>query len=336
MQTVRFEQCGLPADVLTVTEQPVPSPVRGEVRVRMLASPINPSDLMFIQGMYGQRPALPATPGFEGVGIVETSGGGLLGKLMAGKRVAVLNRSGGNWAEQVVLPAKQVVPLSGGLPDEQAATFFVNPMSAVVMTEQIHRIRRGEWLLQSAAGSSLGRMIIRLGRATGFRTVNVVRRTEQVGELKLLGADAVLVFDATTDDPDSLVEQVRRQTGGVRCAIDPVGGIVGSVLARCLGDQGRLLVYGSLTPEPLHLLPRTLIGSRSAVEGFWLGPWMLNRTLPSKLRLIRRVTHLIQRGILTTEVSHTFPLADVRAAVAAATEPHHTGKVLLQISPTAG
>ncbi len=336
MQIVRFEQCGPPADVLAVDKQPVPSPAPGEVRVRMLASPINPSDLMFVQGTYGQRPALPATPGFEGVGIIEASGGGLLGKLMAGKRVAVLNRMGGNWAEQVVLPARQVVPLSRRLSVEQAATFFVNPMSAVVMTEQIHRLGQGEWLLQSAAGSSLGRMIIRLGRATGFRTFNVVRRAEQADELKSLGADEVLVFDASTDDPDDLVGQVRRKTGGVRCAIDPVGGLVGSALARCLGDQGRLLVYGSLTPEPLQLLPRTLIGSRSIVEGFWLGPWMLNKTLPAKLRLIRRVTRLIERGVLTTEVRHSFPLAEIRAAVTAASEPHRTGKVLLRISPAIG
>ena len=144
MQVVRFEQCGPPADVLSLQEQPVPHPAPGEVRVRMLASPINPSDLMFVQGAYGQQPALPATPGFEGVGIVETSGGGLLGKLLTDKRVAVLNRAGGNWAEQVVVPAKQIVPLSRKLSIEQAATFFVNPMSAVVMTEQIHRLRRDD------------------------------------------------------------------------------------------------------------------------------------------------------------------------------------------------
>ncbi|MGE4002674.1 MAG: zinc-dependent alcohol dehydrogenase family protein [Planctomycetaceae bacterium] len=331
MQAVCFDQCGLPAEVLAVRERDASNPDAGEVRVRMLASPINPSDLMFVQGSYGQQPVFPAIPGFEGVGIVEASGGGLLGKFMIGKRVAVLNRRGGNWAEQVVLPANQVVPLARSLSIEQAATFFINPMSAVVMSEKIHRLRRGEWLLQSAAGSALGRMMIRLGRETGFRTLNIVRRAEQIDELCSLGADDVIVFDASTDHPDELVQRILRQTGGVRCAIDPVGGIVGSALCRCLRERGRLLVYGSLAEQPLQLSPRTLITSRAAVEGFWLGPWMLTRSLPSKLRLIRRVTQLIQRGALTSEVSEIFALPEIRAAVAAATAPSRTGKVLLRM-----
>jgi NADPH:quinone reductase-like Zn-dependent oxidoreductase len=288
---------------------------------------------MFVQGAYGQRPALPATPGFEGVGIVERSGGGLLGRLLTGMRVAVLNLSGGNWAEEVVVGAKQVIPLSKSLTLQQAATFFVNPASAVAMTERIHRIQRGEWLLQSAAASSLGHMIVRLGKERGFRTLNVVRRAEQVEDLKSLGADDVLVFDASRDDADALVQQVRRKTGGVRCAIDPVGGIVGSALAECLRDDGRLLVYGSLSSLPLHLAPRTLITARTRIEGFWLGPWMLAQSLPSKLRLIRRVTQLIKRDVLTTHISDEFPLAEIRAAVTAAARPGRDGKVLLHIGP---
>lgn len=329
MQGVQFDRCGPATDVLVVKELPSPQPAFGEVRVRMLASPINPSDLMFIEGRYGQQPSLPAIPGFEGVGIVEASGGGVLGKLLTGKRVAVLNRNGGNWAEQVSIPAKQVVPLSPGLTLEQAATFFVNPTTAVVMMEKVLRLQRGEWLLQSAAGSALGRMIIRLGRENGFRTMNVVRRAEQVDELKSLGADEVLVFDAAADDRSQLVERVQQRTGGVRCAVDPVGGTVGSALAECLRERGKMLAFGSLTEQPISLHPRTLITNRVSVEGFWLGPWMLRQSLPSKLRLIRRVTKLIERDVLTTEVRESFALPEIQSAVAAATEQGRSGKILL-------
>lgn len=331
MQVVRFERCGPPRDVLSVVELPVPDPSPGEVRVRMLASPINPSDLMFIEGKYGQRPALPATPGFEGVGVVESSGRGLLGRWLTGRRVAVLNRSGGNWAEQVVLPAKQVIPLTGDLSLEQAATFFVNPTTAVAMTERILRLQRGEWLLQSAAASSLGRMIVRLGRQNGFRTMNVVRRATHVDELKALGADEVVIFDEASDSTERLVAHVRQQTGGVRCAIDPVGGRTGAALAECLTQGGRLLVYGSLSEQPIPVHPRTLITLRISVEGFWLGPWMLNLSLPAKLKLIRRVSRLIKQGVLTTHVGDWFPLSEIRTAITTATEPGRTGKVLLRI-----
>src|SRR5436309_11961736 len=103
----------------------------------MIASPINPSELMVVRGRYGRLPQLPATPGFEGVGVVEAAGPGLLGRLRLGRRVAVLNGAGGNWQETVIVPARQVVPVPSALSDEQAATFFVNPASAVVMTRKI-------------------------------------------------------------------------------------------------------------------------------------------------------------------------------------------------------
>src|SRR5215468_2209387 len=121
MKAVVLDRFGEPADVLRVTDVPVPAPGRGEVRVRMIASPINPSDLLMIRGLYGLKPPLPATPGFEGVGVVEEAGGGLLGNLRKGKRVAVLNGTSGNWQEQVIVSAKRVVPVPDDVPDDQAA-----------------------------------------------------------------------------------------------------------------------------------------------------------------------------------------------------------------------
>src|SRR5229473_1080713 len=156
MKAVVFDRFGLPEEVLQVREVPAPpEPGPGQVRVRMLASPVNPSDLLYVRGQYGRRPQLPATPGFEGVGVVEAAGKGLLGRLRLGKRVAVLNSEAGNWKEQVVIPAKRVVPVPAGLPDEQAATFFVNPASALAMTRYILKVPTGAWLLQTAAGSAL-------------------------------------------------------------------------------------------------------------------------------------------------------------------------------------
>src|SRR5262245_30262282 len=111
MKAILFDRFGDPAEVLHVREVPAPKPGPGQVRVRMIASPINPSDILYVSGTYGRRPDLPAAPGFEGVGVVEASGAGLLGWFRRGKRVAVLNGKGGNWQEQVVVPARQVVPV---------------------------------------------------------------------------------------------------------------------------------------------------------------------------------------------------------------------------------
>jgi NADPH:quinone reductase-like Zn-dependent oxidoreductase len=130
MKAVVFERFGDPAEVLQVREVPVPEPAAGQVRVRMLASPVNPSDVRVVRGTYGRLPRLPATPGFEGVGVVDVAGPGLLRLvrgLSPGRRVAVLHGAGGTWQQFVVLSARQVVPLAADIPDDQAATFFVSP-----------------------------------------------------------------------------------------------------------------------------------------------------------------------------------------------------------------
>lgn len=316
MQAVRFHEHGNPSEVLRVEEVPLPQPGAGEVLVRMLATPINPSDVQYVEGRYTQTADLPAIPGFEGVGIVESAGPGLFGKLLVGRRVVAVNRHGGNWADYAVIPARQAIPVPGALELEQAATFFVNPTTAFVMTRKVLNVPRGDWLLQSAAGSALGRMIIRLGRETGFRTLNVVRRAAQIEELRQLGGDEVVVFDGDSDNPDDLVKQVADVTGGgVRSALDPVGGVVGSTLIRCLAARGRLLSFGTLTREPLSIPPRRLIGACASVEGFALGRWMEEQSLPSKIQLMRQVGNLIRRGILTSRIEERIALRDVPSAL---------------------
>ena len=327
MNAVVFDRTGPPAEVLELREVPAAEPRRGEVLVRMLASPINPSDLMYVEGKYGLKPTLPATPGFEGVGVVEANGGGVLGWLRKGKRVAVINDRVGNWAEYTVTRARQVIPVPDDLPDEQAATFFVNPATAIAMTRDVLKVPAGEWLLQTAAGSNLGQMVIRLGKRSGFRTLNVVRRREQVAELSALGADAVIV---EADGP--IEEQVKAAVpGGVRYAIDPVGGATGTAAIASLAPGGRILLFGSLSDEVVSVHPRRVLSGDVRVEGFWLGSWAKSQPVVRMLRLFREVGELIRDGTLTSPIAATYPLARVREAVTHAAAAGKGGKVLLRI-----
>jgi NADPH:quinone reductase len=329
MNAVVFDRFGPPREVLQIREVPKPEPRRGEVLVRMLASPVNPSDVMYIEGRYTIKPPLPATPGFEGVGIVESTGGGILGWLRKGKRVAVINGERGNWADYTVTSARLVVPVPDAIPDEQAAAFFVNPATAIAITRRVLAVPAGEWLLQSAAGGELGKMIIRLGKKHGFKTMNVVRRREQVEELKKLGADQVLVEE---DGP--VDEQVKRATDnrGVKFAIDPVGGKTGSEVIASLGAGGRCLLYGSLSDEALSLHPRKLLSAAVRIDGFWLGDWAKRQSIPTMLRLFSEVRSLIQDGTLSSDIAATYPLAQAADAVEHATRPGKGGKVILKIA----
>lgn len=327
MRALVFERFGEPTEVLHLRDLPVPKPGPGQVRVRMIASPINPSDLLFIRGVYGRRAEPPAVPGFEGVGVVEENGGGLLGWRVLGRRVAVLNSQGGNWQEQVVIPARQAVPVPDDLPDEQVASFFVNPATALVMVTRVLKVPTGEWLLQTAANSALGKMVIRLSHALGFHTVNIVRRENACQELAPLRPAAVVLWN-----DNDLSQLLREQLPHVslRYALDCVGGKLGSQVISCLGPQGRLLVYGTLSGEPLVFSPRDLMVNSRKVEGFWLSEWTKRQSAWTMLRLFRQIIRLMRRGVLVTDVAAQYPIECFQEALQHAQASARTGKVLLR------
>ena len=327
MKSVILNEPGNPADVLTCKDVATPEPGRGQVRVRMIASPINPSDLMLTRGKYMTQPVPGQGVGYEGVGIVEKAGPGLLGKYMKGRRVAVLNAAGGNWAEYAVLPANRVVPVAADLPDEQVASFFVNPATVLSMVREVLQVRRGQWLLNNAAGSALGRMIIKLGRHDGFRTINVVRREALIPELKGLGADEVIV-----EGKENLSERVKAITGqgGLKYAVDPVGGVSGSSVFESLALDGHMLVYGTLSGEPLVISPRPLIAGKR-LEGFYLGHYMQSRPIWKNLLLFKEIARLIRAGVLDTPPGPVFRLEQIAEAVKEAEKPGKQGKILLKI-----
>jgi NADPH:quinone reductase-like Zn-dependent oxidoreductase len=190
-------------------------------------------------------------------------------------------------------------------------------------------VPRGEWLLQSAAGSELGRMIIRLAKHDGIRTINVVRRREAADELKRQGADAVIV---STEGP--IDQQVRAIVGreGVRYAIDPVVGETGTQMYQALGEEGRMLVYGSLTGEPIRVGadPRFILAGRRILEVFWLGYWFPRLDEAERRQLVTEIVALMREGVLATSLeAHSFPLGEIGVAVRQAESTGRHGKVLL-------
>lgn len=340
MKAIRFDHYGEPGDVLTVTEQPVPQPGPGQVRVKIRFSPVNPSDLLYVRGHYsGVTQHFPSGAGFEGVGHIDALGSGVTG-LTVGQRVFARNSPGGNWSDYAVVPADKVYPVPDDIADEQVASFMINPATALLMVRHVLAVPRGEWLLQSAAGSELGRMIIRLAKHDGIRTINVVRRRDAVQELKDLGADEVIV---SSDGP--IDEQVRRIVPhGVDYAIDPVAGQTGTEIFRSLSEDGRMLVYGSLTGAGIDVGsdPRLTLSGRRVLEVYWLGYWLprLDQSgffapgRPAMAQLIDEITELIREGVLNTSPGRRFALDDIHAAVIEAESVARSGKVL--IAPVGG
>jgi len=344
-----------PGDI-RIEDVPVPEPGAGEVRVRMLLSPVLPSDLYFAGGTYYRAlerviwnqgrptsdapvyfdperttpcPVPPYALGREGVGIVEKCGSGFLAKRLLGKRVAVAGGPpNGTWQESVVVNAKRAVVVPDRIDDEQAAMFLANPISACALVRDVLRVPRGAWLLLTAAGSTLGKGIVRMGRRDGFRTICVVRSDANTEQLRALGADVVV--DTSRDD---LVAEVARITGGrgVRYALDCVGGELAADVVRCLGLGGHLVLYGTLATGPIPVAVRDLMMPMARVSGFYLGNWLSQQSPLKMLGLLRTVRKLALEGVFETQVTDTFPLDEVSRAVTTAIAPGRTGKVMLRI-----
>jgi NADPH:quinone reductase-like Zn-dependent oxidoreductase len=356
MKSARVDAFTQRPEDIRIDDVPVPEPGPGQVRVRMIASPVHPSDFHFVQGIYykalqrviwnhagaspegrvyfdpqrrDECPSPPYALGREGLGIVEASGGGFMARRLVGKRVLVSGGPpNGVWQEHVAIDARRAFAVPRDLPDDQAAMYLANPFSACVLVREILKAPRDSWVLVTAAGSALGKSVVRMGRRDGFRTICVVRSSANSAELTKLGADAVI----ETDHHDLIAEVARLTAGqGVGFALDSVGGKLAGDVVRCLGVNGRLVLYGTMAETPIELHPRDLMMPMARIEGFYAGNWVARQSPLKLLGVLRAVKRLTAEGVFETEVSETYPLEQVAAAVAASLRPGRTGKVMLRI-----
>ncbi|HET8901228.1 MAG TPA: zinc-dependent alcohol dehydrogenase family protein, partial [Holophagaceae bacterium] len=245
MKALRFHETGDPLATLRLEELPQPEPGPGEARLRMLARPINPSDLLQVQGVYGRKPPLPATAGLEGLGIIEALGEGVT-DWKIGQRALPIGAQG-TWAEALITPASNLVPVPDGLSEDQACQAVVNPLTAWLMAEQLG-LGEGQWLVQSAAASAVGKCLIQLAKARGFKVLCLARRADAAADLLAMGAHAALC----TGDADWLKQaEALLPKGMADAAVDAVGGALGGDMVKLLKPGGTMLVYGALSMEPL-------------------------------------------------------------------------------------
>jgi NADPH2:quinone reductase len=334
LKALVIEQNGEPSEVVHWRGLPEPTPGPAEVRVRMLLAPVHPSDLHIIRGRFARQrqPELPASPGSEGVGIIDAVGSDVP-RTRVGERVVLLDVPG-TWREQVISPAARAIPVPAAISDEGAAQALVNPMTAWAMTMSEHQLGPGDWLVQSAAGSTVGRLVLQIAKAQGFRTVNLVRREEQVAEIQNLGGDVVL---CTADE--SWPEQLKKATGdnGIVRAIDCVAGRTGATLARQLASNGCLLVYGALSSHrqtdpaafEMPIFAPALVYSSAEVRGWFLFSWLARKGVSEGSQALRSLLDRMAAGSLKPPAARRYHVDRVFEAFAAAERAAHDAKPLL-------
>ena len=332
MRALVFDRTGEPAEVLAQRELPDPVPGPGQAIVRVRLAPVHPSDLHILRGRYGRQPRPPARPGLECVGTVKALGPDTDGPA-PGTRVVLLD-VWGTWRDLVLCDAERLVPVPDGVADEVAAQALVNPVTAWALAMEEHRMRPGDWLLQTAAGSTVGRLVLQLARSEGFRTINVVRRRAQAEEIRSLGGDVVLC----TEDEDLRARILEVTDGkGISHAIDCVAGRTGADVARSLAPGGSMLVYGALSShrqtEPaafeMPIFAPRLIYAAASVRGWWLFHWLPSRPVAEAAGALRAVLEHLAFGGMALPPAALYPLSAVGEAMRDAEAMGRGGKPLL-------
>ena len=316
-------------DSLHVVDKSTPKPGPGQVLIRIEAAPCNPSDLLFLEGSYGVKKPFPAVPGWEGAGTVVESGGGLYPWWLKGKRVWCGGQAAGDgtWAEYYVAEAKTCVPLRKGVSSEQGATLIINPLTAYGMVERA--ISQGhKAFIQTAASSQVGRLVQHLARLKDIPLINIVRRKEQVEELKASGEKWVL----NSEDPDFFSE-LKELSHKLHATVvfEAIGGdMTGKILA-AMPVKSKAFVYGALAEKPCGgIAPLSLIFERKTVEGFWLTDWIQKSGFWNTLKATNYIQKMIEAGSFGTKIRRTVGFEGWKEALHEYKNEMSAGKVILK------
>ncbi len=292
---------------LTHQTIPVPAPGKGQALIKVHLAAVNPSDIHFIKGEYGQ-PRIKGLPaGFEGVGEVVAGDTPLLGQ-----RVSFFASASGTWAEYAMTDASGLVPCRPDLSEVDAAGQLVNPLSAIAMFDLVKDSGADSFIL-NAAGSQLGKLLIALGRDAGIKPIAVVRRAAQAEALLALGAAEVIVTSG--DDPLAQAKDILK-TLKPCVLLDAVGDQFTADLFFAMPSHARWVNYGKLsTQAPALNQMAQLIFQSKVIEGFWLTRWM-KQADPARIpQAFAEIQERFVSGKWKTDVAGIVPLSQAIEAL---------------------
>ena len=310
---------------LIYKEVATPIPSKGEVLVKMEYTPINPSDLSFLQGTYAEKPNYPVIPGIEGSGTVVQVGSGLLPKMRMGKRVSCTSTkgNGGSWAEYMLTSAMHVIPI-GDLDYKQSAMLIVNPLTAISFID-IAKKHKHKAIVNIAAAGALGKMINRLALKNGIACINIVRKKAQIDILKNENAKYILHAEDA-----HFIEQYQQLAAKLNATLilDPVGGANSSKLLEFAPSNTTLMLYANLSESPLHIDSRILVQQDKQIQGFYLANYSAKKNILKSLSDSKKVQKLIQKE-LSSHIHKIYPLSNINKAIKDYQENMSQGKILI-------
>lgn len=322
---VIFSEFGEPEEVLRVETCKVRQPGPGEVCVRMLAAPINPADVNYAQGVYGEKPELPCLhTGLEGCGIVDASKSQ---DFVPGDMVILLHGVG-TWSRFLTVPAGQLLKLNERLDPMQAAMLKINPLTALRLLNDYADLKPGDWIALNAANSGVGQCLIQLAKERGLHTICTVRQAEERRE-GLLSAGA----DVVVEDSPEAVAQVKSMPGVNRpkLAANCVGGESATSLMELLQPCGCMVTYGAMSRRSIKVPNSWLIFRNISLHGLWCTRW-LQQASPEEIAAdYAYLASAVARGSLHQSITAVYGIDNINEACRHARREGRNGKVILRL-----
>ncbi|XP_076592486.1 enoyl-[acyl-carrier-protein] reductase, mitochondrial [Chaetodon auriga] len=330
-KALQYRKHGDPSQVVKLEDVELPPIGAKDVLVKLLAAPINPSDINMIQGTYAILPDLPAVGGNEGVAqVVEV--GGQVKSLKTGDWVIPKDAGLGTWRTEAVLAEDDVISLPNDIPLLSAATLGVNPCTAFRMLSDFEDLKPGDSVIQNAANSGVGQAVIQIAAARGINTINVVRDrpefTQLSDRLKAIGATHVIKEEALRR-PE--IKELFKTCPRPKLALNGVGGKSATELLRHLQVRGSMVTYGGMAKQPVTVPVSALIFKDVKVRGFWVTQWKKEHSNDGRAfrAMLDELCCLIKQGKLTAPVCTEVGLQDYSKALDAAMQPFTSAKQVL-------
>lgn len=325
---VRFHELGGP-DALRIEEEPRRQPGKGEVRLKVQAVGLNRAELMFMRDQYVEHPKLPGGLGYEAAGVLEAVGPDVE-KSWLGKRVSTIPSFSMNdyamLGEEVIAPAWALAEYPAKLSPIEGAAIWMQYMTAYGALIAISQVTKGDFVLITAASSSVGIAAIEIVKAEGAVSIATTRKSNKKDELLSLGANHVVA----TEEED-LVARVKEITAGkgARVTFDPVGGPSVEKLAKAAAIGGTIFEYGLLSMQPTPFPLFSALPKGLCLRGYSL---MEVTRDPQKLPAAKKYVYdRLADGRFRPKIAKVFPFAQTAEAYKYMESNAQVGKVVITV-----
>lgn len=321
MLTVEFKEIGKAEEKIELVDKKFSESLKdNDILLDVILFPINPADILLVEGKYSELPEVPSKIGAECIALV-TKVGKKVKKIKEGDLVVPYTRE--NWVQKKILNENHVFKLRHNVNITQACMLKVNPASAYLMLNNYLKLRRNDFIMQNAANSGVGNYIIQLSKYYEINTINLVRNKKLFKHLYDMGADLVLKYDHLEEQLENLKNK------NIKLFLDAVGGENVKKLASVLCDNASIINYGLLSNKDIEISSHELIFRNISIKGFWLSLWLEKMKIIEKQNLYTHLEELINNNVIYTPIQKIYDIKEINKAIIVSKKFKRSGKILV-------